>query len=363
VPRLKQRTAALRERGLASALAVLAEQGPAGLTTRTVAHRAEASVPAIYEVFGDKSGLIREVFFEGFRMLGDELAAVPPAGDPVTALRRACDAFRRFVTANPVLAQVMFSRPFTDFEPTAEDNKAGLRVSEVFVHHARLAVDAGLLAGNPADIAHLFFAFAEGLAAAESAHRLGGAEQSVDRRWSLGLDALVEGLRLPAGPAALARGGAAPVSGSGQRPEPAPAPPPDGFIPYRRPSPYLELVGPVYEAAAAGPLVAGLWLDRRHTNSRGFAHAGLLVALADTVLGHTILREFPGSPPVVTVSLTTDFTGSAHQGTWLQGEAKVTRRGSRLSFATCVFRAGDRVVMTATGIFASQPGGSGEAGQ
>ena len=364
MPRLKQRTATLRERGLASALALLAEQGPAGLTTRTVARRAEASVPAIYEVFGDKSGLIREVFFEGFRMLGDELAAVPAAGDPVTALRGACDAFRRFVVANPVLAQVMFSRPFTDFEPTAEDNKAGLRVSKVFVHHARLAVDAGLLAGDPADIAHLFFAFAEGLAAAESAHRLGGSGQSVGRRWSLGLNALIEGLRPPAGAAALAHAGEAPVSGSAQRPAlPAPAPPPDGFVPYRRPSPYLELVGPVYEAAAAGPLVAGLWLDRRHTNSRGFAHAGLLTALADTLLGHTILREFPGSPPVVTVSLTTDFTGSAHQGTWLQGEAKVTRHGSRLSFATAVFRSGDRAVMTASGIFASQPAEAGKAGQ
>lgn len=195
VPRLKQRTTDLRERGIASALMVLAEQGAAGLTTRTVARRADASVPAIYEVFGDKSGLIREVFFEGFRLLGDELSAVPADTDPVTALRRACEAFRRFVLANPVLAQVMFSRPFADFEPTAEDNKAGLRVSKVFVHHARLAVEAGLLAGNPADIAHLFFAFAEGLAAAEGAHRLGGSKQSVDRRWRLGLNALIEGLK------------------------------------------------------------------------------------------------------------------------------------------------------------------------
>jgi uncharacterized protein (TIGR00369 family) len=132
--------------------------------------------------------------------------------------------------------------------------------------------------------------------------------------------------------------------------------PPEGFIPYRRSSPYLELLGPVYEAAA-DPLVVGLWLDRKHTNARGFVHAGLLAALADTVLGHTILREFPDSPPVVTVSLTTDFTGSAHRGTWLQGEAHVSRHGSRLSFASAVFQAEDRIVMTASGIFASQPTG------
>jgi AcrR family transcriptional regulator len=195
VPRVKQRTEALHERGVASALAVLAEEGVAGLTTRTVARRASASVPAIYEVFGDKAGLIREVFFEGFRMLGDQLASLPPAADPIAALTQLCASFREFVVANPVLAQTMFSRPFVDFQPTKEDTRAGLSVRKVFVRHARDAVDAGLLDGDPTDIAHLFFAFAEGLAAAESANRLGGSRQSVDRRWQLGLNALVTGLR------------------------------------------------------------------------------------------------------------------------------------------------------------------------
>ena len=194
MPRLKQRTDALHERGVASALAVLAEQGVAGLTTRTVARRAQASVPAIYEVFGDKAGLIREVFFQGFRMLGDDLSALPSTADPLDALRRLVEAFRRFVLANPVLAQVMFSRPFADFDPTADDDRAGVKVRKIFVHHVRVAVDADLIAGDPTDIAHLFFAFAEGLAAAESAQRLGASKRSVDRRWRLGLDALINGL-------------------------------------------------------------------------------------------------------------------------------------------------------------------------
>ncbi|MFI5889703.1 TetR/AcrR family transcriptional regulator [Actinoplanes sp. NPDC051513] len=195
MPRPKQRTEALHERGVASALAVLAEEGVAGLTTRTVARRAEASVPAIYEVFGDKAGLIREVFFHGFRTLGDELAAVPPVDDPLEALRRLAEAFRQFVVANPVLAQIMFSRPFADFDPTAQDDRAGAKVRKIFVHHVRVAVDAGLLAGDVTDIAHLLFAFAEGLAAAESARRLGASKASVDRRWRLGLNALINGLR------------------------------------------------------------------------------------------------------------------------------------------------------------------------
>jgi AcrR family transcriptional regulator len=195
VPRLKQRTDALRERGLASAMAVLDEEGVAGLTTRTVARRANASVPAIYEVFGDKAGLIREVFFEGFRMLGDHLSALPPAADPLESLRHLADAFREFILANSVLAQIMFSRPFADFDPTKDEARAGVKVRKIFVQYVRDAVDAGLMAGDPTDIALIFFTFVEGLAAAESAERLGASKQSINRRWRLGINALIDGFR------------------------------------------------------------------------------------------------------------------------------------------------------------------------
>lgn len=194
MPKVKQRTVALRERGLASALAVLTEQGPAALTTRTVAQRAEASLPAIYEVFGDKAGLIREIFFHGFQTLGDELEALPTTTNPLEDLRSLAQAFRHFVITNPVLAEVMFSRPFADFDPAAEDNDAGTRVSGIFIKRASAASDAGLLTGKPLDIAHILFAFVQGLAAAESAHRIGQSQQDIERRWTLGLEALLAGL-------------------------------------------------------------------------------------------------------------------------------------------------------------------------
>jgi len=192
---VKQRTEDLRERGLASALAVLAEEGVTGLTTRAVAGRANASLPAIYEVFGDKAGIVREVFFHGFHLLADELAARPESSDPLAAVRDVADAFRRFIVTNPVLAEIMFARPVADFDPTAEETRAGVRVRKIFTRHVRDAVDAGLLAGDPIDIALVLFVYAEGMAKAESAHRLGGTKHSIDRRWRLGLNALLDGLR------------------------------------------------------------------------------------------------------------------------------------------------------------------------
>jgi AcrR family transcriptional regulator len=195
VPRIKRRTNDLRERAVAAALAVLAEDGLAGLTTRNVAARAQASVPAVYEVFGDKAGLIREVFFEGFRMLGDELAAVPAADDPLEALDLLAEAFRAFVVAHPALARIMFGRPFVDFDPSTEENRAAARVRKIFLARVQTAVDAGLIVGDPTDIALVFFALLEGLTAAENARRLGSSRHSVERRRRLGVSTLLAGLR------------------------------------------------------------------------------------------------------------------------------------------------------------------------
>jgi AcrR family transcriptional regulator len=194
MPRAKQRTHELRERAVESALAVLSEEGVAGLTTRNVAGRAGVSVPAVYEVFGAKSGLVREVFFEGFRMLGDALAALPPAEDPLEGLERLAEGYRAFVVSNPVLAEVMFSRPFADFDPSIAEDKAGVKVRKIFVERVRAAAEAGLIVGDPADIALVFFALLEGFAAAENARRLGSSRQSVSRRWRLGVTALFAGL-------------------------------------------------------------------------------------------------------------------------------------------------------------------------
>ena len=81
MPRAKQRTPELRDRVLEVAIATLGEEGIARFTTRRVAERAGTSVPAVYELFDDKAGLVRAMFFEGFRLLGAELAKIPQTDD------------------------------------------------------------------------------------------------------------------------------------------------------------------------------------------------------------------------------------------------------------------------------------------
>jgi AcrR family transcriptional regulator len=197
VPRAKQRTPELRDRVLRVAVALLAREGAAQLTTRRVAEQAETSTPAVYELFGDKAGLVREIFFEGFRMLRRRFDELEPTDDPRADLARVLQAFRAFIRANPVLSELMFVRRFTDFDPGPSDREAGNAVREFIVGRVRHCIDAGALAGDETDIAHALVALVQGLAATEIAGWLGTSKASVERRWELAIRAMLDGFAAP----------------------------------------------------------------------------------------------------------------------------------------------------------------------
>jgi AcrR family transcriptional regulator len=194
MPRTKQRTPELRERLLASAVDLLAEAGAAGLTARSLAARAETSAPALYELFGDKPGVIREIYFEGFRKLGDELGSLREGEDPVADLWTLAATYRRFIRGNRALAEVMFSRPFSDFNPGPEELTATSAVRILIVHRVRRCMEAGRLRGDETDVAHVFVAMIQGMAFAEAAGRLGTSTESIERRWRLAIGTVLNGV-------------------------------------------------------------------------------------------------------------------------------------------------------------------------
>ncbi len=60
--------------------------------------------------------------------------------------------------------------------------------------HVRRCLDAGVLAGDETDIAHVLLGLAQGLAAQETAGWLATSQASADRRWSLAFQATLDGL-------------------------------------------------------------------------------------------------------------------------------------------------------------------------
>jgi len=194
VPPQKQRTPQLRHHLLDVAVDLLGREGPSAFTTRRLAREAGTSTPAVYELFGDKRGLLREVYFEGFRALGDQLRDVPATTDPLADLRSLARRYRTFLCEHPELADVMFSRPFTVFDPGPSELRTTASVRELIVARVRRCMDAGSLVGDETDIAHVLVALVQGMAGAENARRLGTTSTSIERRWSLALEATLSGL-------------------------------------------------------------------------------------------------------------------------------------------------------------------------
>ena len=104
------------------------------------------------------------------------------------------EIYRGFVRDNAVLSEVMFSRPFTDFEPGPSELEASSAVRMFIVERVRRCIDAGLLRGEETDIAHVLVALTQVLAAAANARRLGTSKASIERRWTLAMQAVLDGL-------------------------------------------------------------------------------------------------------------------------------------------------------------------------
>jgi len=194
VPRAKQRTPELREKVLQAAMDTLAADGVTGFTTRRVAQAARTSTPAVYELFGDRAGLVREMFFQAFRQLAQRFDQLSATGDSRHDLTEVIQALRAFIVDHPALGQLMFSRPFADFDPGPAERSAGDKTRQFITARVRRCIDAGTFTGDETDIAHVVLALARGMASQEAAGWLGTSRESVERRWELAIDSLLAGL-------------------------------------------------------------------------------------------------------------------------------------------------------------------------
>ena len=124
---------------------------------------------------------------------------------------------------------------------------------------------------------------------------------------------------------------------------------PEGFSEIPGPSQYSVLIGPIYQKDSDPYRCRAIRLQPKHANNAGIVHGGMLMALADTVMG-SAARGVTGVPSV-TVRMTTDFAGPGRIGDWLVATGTVSRETRTLTFVTAELRAKHRLVMTASGVF------------
>ncbi|GAA2124437.1 TetR/AcrR family transcriptional regulator [Glycomyces algeriensis] len=173
---------------------LLAEAGPAALSTRRVAQETGTSTTAVYSLFGDKAGLVREMFLEGFDRLTAAFAAVPRTGDPLADLLALGDAYQANARANPHLYELMFGRPVPEFQPDAEVAERIRPTFDALVEACGRCIDAGVFADLGAyPIAVQLNAMAHGLCSLELRGALGDRAEA-DAHWRRAFDSLVKGL-------------------------------------------------------------------------------------------------------------------------------------------------------------------------
>ena len=129
---------------------------------------------------------------------------------------------------------------------------------------------------------------------------------------------------------------------------------PEGFKALRRgSSPFLSSLGPLYARNEGSGVVIGLRIEEKHLNTRGVAHGGMLVTLADSAMGIVIAMSRTPPHPMVTVNLSADFADVARAGDWTEARVDVQKMGKRLAFASCQLWVGEKRILRASGIFAA----------
>lgn len=180
---------------LSCTLNTLEIEGPAAITARRIAADANSSTAAVYELFGDKQGVVRSMFLDGFRRLAEHLEAldndVTARADVVASL----NATRSFAVDSPALFTLMYQRPFVSYEPSAADLKASQQIYDHLVGRVAAWLGADRRSITTIDAAHALISMNRGLIANELAGVLGRTKDRVQRRRYLALDALLDGLQ------------------------------------------------------------------------------------------------------------------------------------------------------------------------
>lgn len=113
---------------------------------------------------------------------------------------------------------------------------------------------------------------------------------------------------------------------------------------------FAEAVGPLY-VHRVEPARFGFLARPVHGNFLETIHGGMLMTLADQVLGLTVMQAVGFDTSVVTVSLHCDFVSVARPGDWIEGDATVTRITRSLVFVRGALYRDGATVLSAAGVW------------
>ena len=125
----------------------------------------------------------------------------------------------------------------------------------------------------------------------------------------------------------------------------------EGYEPIFRSSPFLDLLGPIYNKKTDEGLLIGLQVEKKHCNGRDLVHGGVFSSLADIALGYNAAFQGKDPVPMVTASLNIDYAGSAKLGDWIEISVDVQKVGKNMAFANSYFFVDSKRIARASAVF------------
>jgi AcrR family transcriptional regulator len=140
------------------AAAILEREGAQAVSTRSVAAAAGIRAASLYQLFGDKDGLLAALAIHAFDLYLAEKNTLDLTGDPVDDMRRGWDAHVDFGLRHPAFYLLMYGTDRPGRRPPAADEANGLLLK--FLDRAAAA---GRLRVPPALAARLTLAAVTGI--------------------------------------------------------------------------------------------------------------------------------------------------------------------------------------------------------
>lgn len=106
----------------------------------------------------------------------------------------------------------------------------------------------------------------------------------------------------------------------------------------RQIAPVAGLLGMRLVRQGRGRAVMKMRITKRHLNTLGTVHGGILCDLSDAAMGHAFTMLFGKRQVGMTIEFKINFLKPAFEGETLEARARVVSRGNTLHYAECTLR-------------------------
>lgn len=114
--------------------------------------------------------------------------------------------------------------------------------------------------------------------------------------------------------------------------------------------PFENFVGPLFEQGEGLQRHYAFRVDERHVNMRGILHGGMLMTLADMVLGQAAW-DATDKAPIVTMNMQSQFIRSATIGDLVEVQPELVRRTRALVFLRGDFLVAGETIYVASSVW------------